>query len=366
MPITQIAVSGYRSVQSCRFPIAPLTVLVGKNGVGKTNLYRALRLLSSAADGCTTLRVAEEGGLQSALWAGTDKKTASTSISLAATFEDFEYRIEIGSPGNDEPALKSEPQTLGEQLAYRTKGAGILLLDRTQSDVTLRDVDGLLCDFPGTLLPSETALSTFRDVARFPALEQIRRELAALRFYHHFETGPDAPIRNGALAIATPTLSEDAHDLAAVLATLYYIKKNTAVISQAVSEAFPGAALTLDVEGGRANFALKFPGQRRPFAAHELSDGTLRYLCLVGALCGYRLPGMICLNEPESSLHPDLLPALAGLIARASRRTRVWVVTHSEDLGTELERLTGVRTSSVTVRDGATTISAFRKTAVAR
>jgi predicted ATPase len=89
---------------------------------------------------------------------------------------------------------------------------------------------------------------------------------------------------------------------------------------------------------------------------HELSDGTLRYLCLVGALCSYRLPDFIALNEPEASLHPDLVPALAGLIVRASQRTRVWVVTHSKTLATEIARLTGVKPGTVTKRRGATEV----------
>ena len=71
---------------------------------------------------------------------------------------------------------------------------------------------------------------------------------------------------------------------------------------------------------------------RRVFDAKEISDGTLRYLALVGALLGYRLPAFIALNEPETSLHPELLEPLARMIVRAAERTQIWVVTHSERL----------------------------------
>ena len=98
----------------------------------------------------------------------------------------------------------------------------------------------------------------------------------------------------------------------------------------------------------------EFP--QRVFQANELSDGTLRFLGLAGALMAYRLPPFIALNEPESSLHPDLMEPLGRMIASASARTQIWLVTHSERLA-EVIRQTGagaVRT--VFKRDGATAI----------
>jgi len=169
-------------------------------------------------------------------------------------------------------------------------------------------------------------------------------------------------VRGSCLALATPMLRADGTDLAAVLATLYYVQGDAVAVERAVDEALPGAKLMVDVDKGRASFALKFPDQPRAFGAHEISDGTLRYLCLVGALCSYRLPAFIALNEPETSLHPDLMPALAGLIARASKRTRIWVVTHSKVLANEISRLTGVRPGSVTKRRGATWIDGLAPT----
>jgi predicted ATPase len=92
------------------------------------------------------------------------------------------------------------------------------------------------------------------------------------------------------------------------------------------------------------------------FEASELSDGTLRYLALAGALMAYRLPSFIVLNEPETSLHPDLLDPLARLIASAAERTQIWLVTHSEHLAAALARHGGVKPRTVVKRDGATRI----------
>jgi predicted ATPase len=81
----------------------------------------------------------------------------------------------------------------------------------------------------------------------------------------------------------------------------------------------------------------------RPLEAPELSDGTLRYLLLAAALFSPRLPPLLVLNEPENSLHPDLLAPLARLIAAVAERTQVWVVAHAEALITALEATPGSR-----------------------
>ncbi|GJE70899.1 hypothetical protein CHKEEEPN_2441 [Methylorubrum podarium] len=99
---------------------------------------------------------------------------------------------------------------------------------------------------------------------------------------------------------------------------------------------------------------------KRVFEPSELSDGTLRYLALAGALLAYRLPPFLALNEPETSLHPDLTEPLARMIARAARRTQVWLVTHSERLAAALAEAGGVRPRLVLKREGATWIDGLR------
>jgi len=100
----------------------------------------------------------------------------------------------------------------------------------------------------------------------------------------------------------------------------------------------------------------------RPLAAAELSDGTLAYLCLVAALASYRLPGFIALNEPETSLHPDLVGPLARLIGRASERAPVWVVTHAPALAEALEVEAGATPWTVIKQDGATWLEGLKLT----
>jgi predicted ATPase len=127
---------------------------------------------------------------------------------------------------------------------------------------------------------------------------------------------------------------------------------------------FPTSRLTVFVGAngvGKTNLyrALQLP--RRVFEAQELSDGTLRYLALAGALLSLRLPSFIALNEPESSLHPDLLQPLARMIAKASERTQIWLVTHSERLAAALEKHGGVPPRTVIKQDGKTWIEGLKQ-----
>jgi predicted ATPase len=156
-------------------------------------------------------------------------------------------------------------------------------------------------------------------------------------FYHEMRTDNASPLRRPCLAVTSPTLDSDGANLAAVFATLVHIREDTTDLDNAVEDAFPGAELVVPQPERDASFGMVFPDYpKRVFAASELSDGTLRYLALAGALLAYRLPAFIALDEPETSLRPDLLEPLARLIARSAERTQIWLVTHSERLASAL------------------------------
>ena len=146
-----------------------------------------------------------------------------------------------------------------------------------------------------------------------------------------------------------------------MFATLVHIRQDTADLDFVIDEAFPGAALVVPKPDRMASFGMTFPEfENRVFAAEELSDGTLRFLALAGALLAYRLPPFIALNEPEASLHADLTPALARLVARAAERSQVWLVTHARPLADAIVA-TGVGTVRVVAKDqGATRIEGLK------
>jgi predicted ATPase len=370
MPLSAVTIRNYRSVRNLSLPVEQLSIFVGANGVGKTNLYKALALLRRAADGTITRAIAEEGGLDSVLWAGPRTDRKPMRLVLKARFDELEYAVEVGLPHSyeieiglrqpTEAAFLLEPLVKAERLIVCDGRREIVMMERKGPLVTLRNDNGERESHQSAVLPSETALACFRDGARYPELEAVRREMLEWRLYHDFRTDAGSPIRQSCHAITTPTLSPDGRDLAAVLATLSVIREDTAELDAAINDAFPGGCLEAGEEGSWCRMSLTFPDMPRSFAVHELSDGTLKYLCLLGALMGYRLPPLIALNEPETSLHPSLLAPLARRIASAAGHTRIWIVTHSEDLAGYLQEETGKRARRVVKPAGATGIEGLK------
>ena len=130
------------------------------------------------------------------------------------------------------------------------------------------------------VLASETALAAFRDTVRYPKQEAMRRKILDWRLNHGIRTGAGSSTRRPCNAITTPTLWPDGHDLAAVLATLFHFRQDTAEIDAAIDDAFPDAVLWAGDVGGSGRFEIKFPDMPRALQPHERSDSTLKYLSL--------------------------------------------------------------------------------------
>ena len=380
LQICEVGAAGYRSLRDIRFPIGRLTVFVGVNGVGKTNLYRALQLLQAAAAGALARELASEGGMESAFWAGKRISGRPVRIKLSVGFSqardgerqaefDYavetglvqQYKIDVGLPVPTAAAFPLEPQIKEEILTWHHGIRTITLLERKGPSAFARNEEGKREPLGIDLMTSETALGALQDPARFPDIHALRREMLDWRFYHDMRTDHASPLRQPCLAVTTPTLASDAANLAGVFATLVHIREDTVELDRVIDDAFPGAKLVVPAPGRTASFGMVMPDYpKRVFEASELSDGTLRYLGLAGALLGYRLPAFIALNEPETSLHPDLLEPLARMIMAASARTQIWVVTHSERLAAAFAAGGAVAPRTVIKRNGETWIEGLR------
>ena len=352
--LTTLAVANYRSINQLVIPLARLNLITGPNGSGKSNLYRALRLLAETAQGGVINALAREGGLESTFWAGPEVisrrmqqgdvaiepnvRQEVKRLRLGFTGEDFSYAIALGLPIPQMSAFALDPQIKHESIwagpYYRPASE---LVERKGPMIRAR------AEREWQVLAQHTPMfdSLFDQVGSLhasPEVLRLRETIRGWRFYDHFRSDPDAPVRQPQLGTRTPVLHHDGRDLAAALQTVLEIGDPRA-LHAAISDAFPGARLNIDVlAGGRFGIQLFQEGLLRPLSAAELSDGTLRYLLLIAALLTPRPPTMMVLNEPETSLHPDLLPALARLIVRASQHTQVWVVSHARRLIAALQQ----------------------------
>ncbi len=259
-------------------------------------------------------------------------------LRLGFAGEDFSYAISLGLPVPSSSYFSLDPEIKKECIwAGHVYRPASLLVQRSGAMVRARD--GQAWDVLAQHTPNYHSL--FDQVGSLrgsPEVLMLRESIRGWRFYDHFRSDADAPVRQPQLGTRTPVLHHDGRDLAAALQTIREIG-NPEALQQAVSDAFPGARLHIEpLQGGR--FAIEFyqEGLLRPLSAAELSDGTLRYLLLIAALLTPRPPTMMVLNEPETSLHPDLLPALARLIIQASRHCQVWVVSHASRLIAALQQ----------------------------
>ena len=341
MPLEELRISGYRSLRELRLGLSGLNVITGQNGCGKSNLYRALLLTAAGARGGLARALGEEGGMPSALWAG-ERERGSVRMRLGFASENWDYELACGLPIGGAPAFVLDPLVKEEEVRYVGGSRPVALLERKNASVWLRGEDGRRVAYPLSVIPSESALSQIVDPQLYPELAALRQEIGKWRFYHQFRTDPDTPLRRPQTGVLTPVLANDGADLAAALQTVLEIGDRGG-LEEAIDAAFSGSELVIFQERGRFEVGLTMPGIRRPFEARELSDGTLRYLCLLAALMSPRPPGLLALNEPETSIHADLLEPLAELVVRAAETTQILLVTHSEALAGHIEALSDAR-----------------------
>jgi predicted ATPase len=345
--ICRLCIAGYRSLRDVRLELARLTVVTGANGTGKSSLYRALRLLADVAQGRVIQSLALEGGLSSVLWAGPETISRAmkrgeqpvqgtlrqdrVSLKLGFSSDDYGYAIDLGLPipggvfGRD-PQIKTESLWTGPVLKRANCFA-----ERRGPSVTLRDRNGERRQAYTRLESFDSMLTHCANPEDGMELLLLRERLRDWRFYDHFRTDGEAPARRRQVGTRTPVLASDGADLAAAIATIQEIGIE-GELESAISDAFPGATLEVAISDGYFEVEMRQHGLLRPLGTAELSDGTLRYLLLVAALLSPRPPMLMILNEPETSLHPDLLPPLARLIAKASERSQIVVVSHALSL----------------------------------
>lgn len=374
--LTALAVSNYRSLRDLIVPLQRLNVITGANGSGKSSLYRALRLLGDTAQGRVIPSLAREGGLQSTLWAGPEsiarsvkrgefpvqgtKRKEPVSLRLGFGSDEFGYLIDLGLPAAGTTAFELDPVVKQECIWHGSvPRPSAVLAERHGPIVRTRAEDGNWNIVSENLSPFDTMMMQVADPRNAPEMLALRESIRAWRFYDQFRTDAEAPSRLAQIGTYTPILCNDGTDLAAAVQTIRQFGDRDE-LDAAVEDAFPGSHLSVEISLGRFTLLMKQNGLLRPLGAAELSDGTLRYLLWIAALLTPRPPALMVLNEPETSLRPSLLAALARLIGRAASRSQMIVVTHASRLIEALNEQPGCHSITLEKRLGETKLAGVK------
>ncbi len=346
--IERLAIGGYRSLRDIRLEVGQLTLVTGANGSGKSSLYRALRLLADVAQGRLVASLAADGGLPSTLWAGPEKfsramlsgdmlvqgtvRSAPISLRMGWASDDYGYAIDLGLPIPRSTMFTHDPEIKLESVwTGNTLGRANCFAERKGPLVRIRDEAGRWADVTTGLAATDSMMTHCADPRQAPELLAMREQFRAWRFFDHLRTDRDAPARRPQVGCFTPVMASDGSDLASAIQTIIEVGDDLA-LADTIEDAFPGMRLSVASVAGQFELEVRQQGLLRPLGTAELSDGTLRYLMLAAILLSPRPSALLVLNEPESSLHPDLLAPLGRLIAAAAARSQIVVVSHAEGL----------------------------------
>ncbi|TAG10167.1 MAG: hypothetical protein EAZ42_04435 [Verrucomicrobia bacterium] len=353
--LKSVQFQGYRSLRDFRMNLGRVTLVTGENGVGKSNVYRALEMVQRMVQGRFAAAVAREGGLPSMLWAGELKKNEKHRAVWTVAHEDFHLSLECGmtpAAPADPSLFKTDPDIKSEVLRHGGEN-GKAMATRKGPAIELRQSDGRMSPLPLPVHATESLLSEVRDSAAYPSISAARETILAWRFFDHFPTHPGAAIRQPSVGFWSPELDSDGGNLAANLQTLIESRRSDA-LDEIFERAFPDCRWAAADEMGLFQLKLLRPGLKRWLDASELSEGTLRFFCLAAALLSLKPALLMVFNEPESSLHHDLLDPLAQLIARASENSQILIVTHSTELSELISQKCEVKRIALINHEGKT------------
>lgn len=315
--------------------LQPLNVLIGPNGSGKSNLIEAVGLLRHAPTHLAS-PVRDGGGIRDWLWKGEPNATASVEVvvdnpkgneplrhrlaftEMAQRFELVDERIENAQAhdGKKDPCF-----------FYRYQNGRPVLLTRGKERRELKRED---------VSPEESILSQRKDPDEYPEITYLGQAYSRIRIYREWSFGRyTAPRRPQEADQPNDQLAEDFRNLGLVLNRL----RQDATVKQRILDNLNQLYAGIDdydvsIEGGTVQVFFHESGLTIP--ATRLSDGTLRYLCLLAILCHPEPPPLVCIEEPELGMHPDILPTIARLLKEAAQRTQLIVTTHSDVLVDEL------------------------------
>jgi predicted ATPase len=310
-------------------PLGALNILIGPNGSGKSNLVEALNFLRSSPEDLA-VPVRDGGGVSEWVHKGAISKRPKTSVSVKIhydgglahhllAFEADPYGFRLVAEGIDAQELHD-----GRTFAHHKIGIDLTMTSRTGTGN--RETHSEVPDRNASILKS------YRDPGSYPEVSFLVDLYERIRIYRSWSFGPDSPLRAPQRADQrTDYLQEDFTNLALLMGTFRRLPDVRDLLIEKLKDFLPDATgYEAVVEGGTIQLFIQEGRVLTP--AVRLSDGTLKYLCLLAILLNPNAPPLVCIEEPEIGLHPDVLPGLADLLVEASNRMQLIVTTHSDIL----------------------------------
>jgi predicted ATPase len=316
---------------STAIALKPLNIIIGPNGAGKSNLLESIALLQSAPDQLLK-PIREGGGVHDWLYKGSrevpvasldvvlDYPKGAQHLRYCLAFTEVGQRFQI----TDERIENVRPTNKHPQAYFYyhfNNGRPVLNVKEQKRALQQEDVD-----------LEKSILSQRRDPDQYPEVTYLGQVLGKIRLYREWSFGRYTPPRLPQKAdLPNEHLEPDGSNLGLVLNRL----RRDPAVKQRLLEALQALYSGIDdydvqIEGGTVQ--VFFHEGHCTIPATRLSDGTLRYLCLLAVLCHPNPPPLVCIEEPELGLHPDILPTLATLLKEAATRTQLIVTTHSDVL----------------------------------
>ena len=319
-------------------PLEPLNVLIGPNASGKSNMIEAMSLLEAAPDDLQ-MTIRESGGIRDWLWKGTPKTPTAT---VEVTLEDpgasmaLRYRMSFTETGGrfelrDEVIQRERVTTRYDSYYQYRDGNPVINRKMDDDSSTKRSLRRVR---PESLKLNQSILSQRQDPESYPELFLVALAFSSILFYRGGNVGRDALVRFPQKPDSFQGfLLEDASNLSLILSKLRNQPDAKSEILDRLRDFYPLVEdFTPDLSGGTVQIFFHEKGLHHPVPATRLSDGTLRYLCLLAVLCDPDPSPVVCIEEPELGLHPDIIPEVAKLLVEASARSQIFVTTHSDIL----------------------------------
>jgi len=329
--------------------LEPLNVIIGRNASGKSNLVEALRLLRATPVGLSSY-IREAGGISDYLWKGPNGSTAPIGgLDIVVDYPEgvvpLRYGLRFTKVGQgvevvdewirNERPVSSRKRSLDWFYNFHQGEASLSLLMLKEQRPGVSEGRGEQVFPKGErAISSDESIFSQRKGDVFPEITYLGEAFGRIRAYGELNVGLGSIAAFPQRAdLPDDFLLEDASNLGMVLDD--FVQRGSAiqrVLAEMKEVYFEAERIVTKIRGGTVQLLVKESALMQPIPANRLSDGTLRFLCFLTILCHPEPPPVVCLEEPEVGLHPDVIPKLAELLKDASSRTQLIVTTHSDTL----------------------------------